>query len=271
MLQLMIYLFFASTITKAEEGCRVLQVDETYGRVVIDSKDGVESESIELSVGDSIEVGETIRTGEDSWVDLRFCDGGAQRVTELSEFTYSDANESMGFLQWSFTLGKGAIRAILNGDGEQIKYRVKTPTASLGVRGTEFLLEANEEETSLHTLDGKVLFGSSSDWDQLNNKIRPDLRARFTEVGKNFYSFNKKGQRPQKPQGFDRENLQNKRLKSLILKELKREKGFRFKILGKRNVPIFRKNRSKIERRGSLQNRPKKIETKRGNFRRNRE
>jgi hypothetical protein len=66
----------------ADENCRILQVDELSGTVEALS---ISNERIELSNGDSIEVGETIVTGADSWVDLLFCDGGVQRISELSD------------------------------------------------------------------------------------------------------------------------------------------------------------------------------------------
>jgi hypothetical protein len=102
-------------------------------------------------------------------------------------------------MQWSFGLLKGAIIGIIEGDRDQIKYRVKNPTASMGVRGTEFLLKSNASETNLYTLEGNVLFVTEKDWEKLKNEKKSEVQRRFTVVKKNFLVQQREGIGPLGP------------------------------------------------------------------------
>ena len=58
---------------------------------------------------------------------------------------------------------EGEIHATVNAhyDDEQSTFRLKTPTAVAGVRGTEFVVNATSEETKMTTLSGVVTLGTS--------------------------------------------------------------------------------------------------------------
>ena len=121
-----------------------------------------------LTVGDRIQKGDRVLTDARSWVELLLGDGSLVRVAPNSEYQF----EKMGLaaskrsFQWVFDLEKGGIRAIVEkSDNKQheVKFKVHTPAAIMGVRGTEFVLRHNPETntTELYTLSGEVLFGAS--------------------------------------------------------------------------------------------------------------
>jgi hypothetical protein len=84
--------------------------------------------------------GDRIRTGADGRVQLRFTDGALISIQPGSDFrveSYAlDANRGRAVLE----LVQGALRAVTGTIGKQEHgaWRLKTPTATIGIRGTEF-------------------------------------------------------------------------------------------------------------------------------------
>ena len=125
------------------------QVEFAIGQVSVTGTDGKQQP---VAKGMEIEQGDTIQTMDSGRAQLRFSDGGyisLQPNTQfrVDEFNYqgkTDGNEK-GF----FSLLKGGLRAITGAVGHTNKenYRVNTPVATIGIRGTEFLAQ----------YDGKLL------------------------------------------------------------------------------------------------------------------
>ncbi|MBL8546944.1 MAG: FecR domain-containing protein [Hyphomonadaceae bacterium] len=90
-----------------------------------------------LTAGAAIFQNETIRTGVDSIAQLLFADQttlsvGPRSQVRLDNFVY-DANRTAGDVAVSF--GSGALRFI-TGNQDPRNYQVRTPVATIGVRGT---------------------------------------------------------------------------------------------------------------------------------------
>ena len=125
------------------------QVEFAIGQVSVTGTDGKQQP---VAKGMEIKQGDTIQTMDSGRAQLRFSDGGyisLQPNTQfrVDEFNYqgkTDGNEK-GF----FSLLKGGLRAITGAVGHTNKenYRVNTPVATIGIRGTEFLAQ----------YDGKLL------------------------------------------------------------------------------------------------------------------
>jgi hypothetical protein len=152
------------------EECQIALVEALSGTVVILSPTG---EKAVASAGGMIQPGDLVHTAASAWADLRLCDGTGLRVGEDSRFYYQGAdNERESFVSWAFELAKGSLRAAVVGSGtsESVKVRIRTPSASLGVRGTELVIDASDSgtsETELHTLEGEVLMGPRSDFEKM--------------------------------------------------------------------------------------------------------
>jgi hypothetical protein len=90
-----------------------------------------------------IRSGDRIRTGTDGRVQLRFSDGALISIRSDSDFrveSYAfDAVRQRGF----FELVQGSLRAVSGGVGKRDRddWRLRTPTATIGIRGTEFTVE----------------------------------------------------------------------------------------------------------------------------------
>ncbi len=266
---------FSPQFAKADDSqCDLLQIEELSGEVryrsFVDDETEAASVNSEKSAeeavaaaGDEIHVGDRIQVGVSSWVDLRFCDGSVIRLNEHSDFQYLPKEQDVGWVKWSFELFKGSLRSLFQGNGEDVKLRIKTPTAALGVRGTEFYLEVDEDESRLYTFEGAVLWGQRTKW----RELRADRRVRqaeFLEVKKDLASSARKG-RPLGPiKKFDHSILDRKEFLLLRQKKLERSEGFRRPLVGKQNKKIFQRNRPILEKRMMPNQNPKLENKKRG-------
>ncbi len=162
-----------------------------------------------LVVGDRIQMGDLIQTDARSWVEVLLGDGSLVRVAPNSEYRFEKMELAPGHrtFQWAFGLAKGGIRAIVEkSDNKQhdIKFKVRTPAAIMGVRGTELVLRHNPETnvSELYTLSGKVLFGA------LDTTFKnPES---YRTVGKNTSSMIHQGDaNATVPKSFTKEDILN--------------------------------------------------------------
>ncbi len=120
----------------------------TAGRVdfAVGDVTGVDTAGVERSLkkGSTIREGDTIRTARGR-AQLRFTDGSRTALLPNTEFRVdeyrfdgAETPESRSF----FSLVKGGLRTITGAIGKLRKraYRVTTPVATIGIRGTEYLL-----------------------------------------------------------------------------------------------------------------------------------
>lgn len=98
-----------------------------------------------LVIGQRIETGATLKTGERSSAVVRFDDGhslalSANSVYVISEYRFTPQKPAEG--SFIGTLVKGAMRSVTGLIGETNKEHVvqKTPTATIGIRGTDYNL-----------------------------------------------------------------------------------------------------------------------------------
>ncbi|MDX1610102.1 MAG: FecR family protein, partial [Halofilum sp. (in: g-proteobacteria)] len=121
---------------------------ESVGRVIIASGDvtvvrpGASARSIER--GDRIYEGDEIRTGRRGNAQIRFVDGALFDLDPDTRFAVdryrAGGGQSAGSALLSFL--SGALRTITGaiGRGSDDLYRMRTPTATIGVRGTGYSL-----------------------------------------------------------------------------------------------------------------------------------
>lgn len=95
-----------------------------------------------LAIGSKIEAGDTVETARRTYARLKFSDGSevtlkpdTQFKVEQYAFDHGKPKEDAG----SFNLIKGGLRTItgqIGKRGNQDSYKMKTPTATIGIRGT---------------------------------------------------------------------------------------------------------------------------------------
>jgi FecR protein len=114
-------------------------VDSLAGSVsVIRSGAPVQS----LTTGASVNEGDQISTGADSWVLLEMADGGSLTLRgktrmRIDAYVYADNNKT-GSKSW-LSLLEGAMRSVTGAIGafNPPSYRLTTPVVTLGIRGTD--------------------------------------------------------------------------------------------------------------------------------------
>jgi hypothetical protein len=108
-----------------------------------------------LKAGDKIREGQTINVGANSYASLKFADGGRVLLRPGTEFTVESYKYQAPLAVAPagtpaspvgtafFRLVRGGFRAIsgLIGKGDQQAYKVTTPVATIGIRGTDYEVE----------------------------------------------------------------------------------------------------------------------------------
>ncbi|BCM24791.1 FecR family protein [Methyloradius palustris] len=118
------------------------RVEFALGGATILRGDGSASQAIK---GDDINPGDTIKT-TDGRVQVRFTDGGYMSFQPNTEFKvedYSYTGKTDGTEKAFFRLIEGGLRAITGvvGHANKPNYKVSTPVATIGIRGSEYLAE----------------------------------------------------------------------------------------------------------------------------------
>ena len=123
------------------------------GEVVLSGSEG----DRELEIGDFINIGDELKTGTDGYVELQFGNLGVLRIQSDSLYRLDTADLKEDSEQVSGSLGVGSIvakiRHLTNRDG----FEINVPGAVCAVRGTEFLIRAEEGgAVTIAVADGAV-------------------------------------------------------------------------------------------------------------------
>ena len=102
-----------------------------------------------LFAREKVSENEVLETVSDGFLAIRFMDGtdfilGAGSTVTLDAFVY-DANTSVG--KMSMVLGKGVFRFV-SGNMRKSGVSLKTPTATIGIRGTDFVIAVGNDNTT---------------------------------------------------------------------------------------------------------------------------
>lgn len=100
-----------------------------------------------LAKGGAVLTGDTVRTAADAAVQIRFTDGALVSLRGATVYRvddYAHAPGERGF----FSLLKGGLRTLtgLIGRQDRTSYRVATPVATIGVRGTDYALRLCQDD-----------------------------------------------------------------------------------------------------------------------------
>lgn len=109
-----------------------------------------DSRKLSLRAGERVGSGDTLITGLDGRLQIRFTDGGIVSLQPNTEFHIDDYRNSDSTQRSWFSLLRGAIRTTTgsNGKRDHDDYRMRTPTATIGVRGTAYSAEQTVCEPS---------------------------------------------------------------------------------------------------------------------------
>lgn len=109
--------------------------------------------------GDAITQGALLRTGANGYVTVQLADGSILKVQADTQarLEQSVEYEEAGFFASTWAVLRGRVESLVTHlTGGQPRYQIKTPQAVLGVRGTEFRVSTDNEQTLGETLAGTV-------------------------------------------------------------------------------------------------------------------
>lgn len=116
-----------------------------------------------LTAGALLHPGDSLRTAARSSVSLRFVDGSRLLVTADSQLSIEEllVHGRAALTSTRLRLERGgADSRVEPAAGQPPHYELRTPSLNLGVRGTEFRVQAEADRTSVQVLSGAVAAGA---------------------------------------------------------------------------------------------------------------
>jgi hypothetical protein len=127
-----------------------------------------EAKLLRVSVGDEVVRDETLRTSADSDARIRLLDDtnlsiGPRSTIKIDRAVYSGARN---YQEITVRLSQGAFRFI-TGNSDKKSYKIETPFATIGVRGTILDIRVEANQTLVTLQDGEASVCSSGQCTQL--------------------------------------------------------------------------------------------------------
>jgi hypothetical protein len=112
--------------------------------------------------GTEVRVGDRVETQPGGHVHLRFVDGGRVSVRPVSRLvieSYAYSKDQPQLSGIKFRLDEGVIRSITGQWGEAAKerFRLNTPVAAIGVKGTDFVVRSESTGTAATVFSGAIV------------------------------------------------------------------------------------------------------------------
>lgn len=115
-----------------------------------------------LRRGSAVHPGQQIETNGNGHLHIRFVDGAAVAVRPMTrlridDYRYSPSDPSQNRIR--FFLQEGALRSITGKAGEANKdrFRINTPVAAIGIRGTDFNVQTTDDLTRASLFQGAIV------------------------------------------------------------------------------------------------------------------
>ena len=153
---------FASVLVRAGElpafGDIVGTVTTVIGEGRIVSDTGRESVVLR---GTPVRSGDRVETAIGGHVHIRFVDGGLVSVRPLSRLlieAYRN-NKDTDLAAIKFRLEEGVMRSITGqwGEAHRDRFRLNTPVAAIGIKGTDFVVKADQANTFASVISGAIV------------------------------------------------------------------------------------------------------------------
>ncbi len=135
------------------------QVSLLIGSAKVFHKDG--SVSV-LKQGAAIVVGDRIETAANGHVHVRFIDNAAfsvrpDSVMEVQAYQYDAARPQSNEVRLKVANGVGRSISGLATEADKSRFRLNTPIAAIGVRGTDFIVQAGADQSRVSVASGAIV------------------------------------------------------------------------------------------------------------------
>ena len=112
--------------------------------------------------GTSIRVGDRVETEAGGHVHFRFVDGGRLSIRPSSRLqveSYSHSGDQPALTAIKFRLDEGVVRSITGawGQAARDRFRLNTPVAAIGVKGTDFIVKSEADKTTASVYTGAIV------------------------------------------------------------------------------------------------------------------
>lgn len=139
--------------------------------------EGVGAKREALDVGDLLDAGDRLLTGEAAQLHLALADGSSLVLgpnTDLSLEALGDGEQGSNSI---FKLAKGLLNAMVQKLRPGARFEVQTSNAIAAVKGTDFEVSAADDDTRVTVQEGEVAFGDS--FRRKQEAVHPDQQARL--------------------------------------------------------------------------------------------
>lgn len=140
-----------------------LQLEKVYGPKEVKVVRAVGARETYLGQGDAVFVGDEIQTAAGQIVELSAWDKSAWKVAPLSRLKLESRKpDKKSLFYWTMDLVRGSMWGKVTKEGAEkdaFRLKVKTKFASMGVRGTEYLVGGDDKLSTLDVLEGAVWWG----------------------------------------------------------------------------------------------------------------
>lgn len=155
---LLLAALFAGIVPRASAASAVGQVSLLIGDARVFRIDGTQDV---LRQGADVFVGDRVETSANGHVHLRFIDRGAvsvrpDSILEVQSYRYDPAKPQTNEVR--LRMEQGTARSISGGATEvdKSRFRMNTPIAAIGVRGTDFIVQATQGELRAVVAQGAI-------------------------------------------------------------------------------------------------------------------
>ena len=114
-----------------------------------------------IARGQRVHAGDKIETADGGHVHIRFVDGGLVSIRPLSRLLIEQYRNAKGaqLAAIKFKLEEGVIRSVTGqwGEANRDRFRLNTPIAAIGVKGTDFVVKVQPESTYASVVSGAIV------------------------------------------------------------------------------------------------------------------
>ncbi|MGZ3653631.1 MAG: FecR domain-containing protein [Bdellovibrionota bacterium] len=141
-----------------------IQISEVVGPKDVKVVRAVGGKEVTLHNGEDLFVGDTLSVAPKQIVGITAYDGSQWKLAPGTVFK-AEARKADKATQsfWAFQLIKGSMWGKVKKEAEPkdgFRLKVRTKTAALGIRGTEYLLEGDDTRSGMDVLEGTVWWGN---------------------------------------------------------------------------------------------------------------
>lgn len=148
---LVIVVFALPAISTASAG----KIEKISGDVSFREKSNLPYRHV--TAGTAIDKGYWIKTGPNGWAVLVLSDGSTITIANNTEIEITEFAVGKDKKEGVFSMTQGKLRATVTKlAGEKVNYKIKSPTAVAGVRGTEFMMMTQGHANVLFGNEGSV-------------------------------------------------------------------------------------------------------------------